>query len=105
MNDILQALRARREAAGLTLRDLAPRVGVAHQTLGHWERGDREPTWDDVVRWAAALGVEAKVELREHTSSTPARRVADMVAGLDPDMAALVEAQVAAVVATKRKTG
>lgn len=48
-------LRALREAKGLTLRELADRVGTSNQQLSHLELGKRQLTTDWLMRLAAAL--------------------------------------------------
>jgi transcriptional regulator with XRE-family HTH domain len=47
--------RAIREAAGLTLREVAADLGVTDDTLGAWETGARVPQPGNARRWAALL--------------------------------------------------
>ena len=49
-----------RIAAGLTQAQLADKVGVAAQHVGRWERGERRPKIDALVRLADALGCDVK---------------------------------------------
>jgi transcriptional regulator with XRE-family HTH domain len=49
-------LRRAREGAGLSARQLAIKLGVAHTTVGRWEAGDRGPKPTDVAAVLAALG-------------------------------------------------
>ena len=49
-------LRELREAAGLTLRDMAARVGKSYATVSQWEAGNTSPNFVDVVKIAAVLG-------------------------------------------------
>jgi transcriptional regulator with XRE-family HTH domain len=50
-------IRAARHARGWSLRDLAARLGVSHQTVGHAEKGRHTPSHEWVIRCASALGV------------------------------------------------
>jgi DNA-binding XRE family transcriptional regulator len=50
-------LRAARAWAGLTIQDVADRIGVARTTVNDWERGASECTPDWQERVAAACGV------------------------------------------------
>lgn len=47
-----------RLAAGLTQSQLAERIGVAAQHIGRWERGERNPKIDALIRIADALGCD-----------------------------------------------
>lgn len=60
----LQALRARtasgearkiREAARLSLNDIARSVGTHYSTIGRWESGERLPRGEAALRYAALL--------------------------------------------------
>lgn len=54
---ILARLKAAREGSGLTMKQLAEAIGVAHNvTIARYESGDREPDWDTLERIAAATG-------------------------------------------------
>lgn len=55
--------RAIREAAGVSLRDLAQVVGVSHQTIALYEAGRRRPRPLNLVKYAAALS-----ELVQHVA-------------------------------------
>lgn len=39
-----------RESEGLTQKDLAKKIGVTYQTIGHWETGRRKPTFDKLIK-------------------------------------------------------
>lgn len=54
-NTLIQELRARREAAGLSIRQLAKRMGYDQAAVGRWERGDTGPTLIQLQDWAEAL--------------------------------------------------
>ena len=49
-----------RLAAGLTQSQLAERIGVAAQHVGRWERGERKPKIDALIRIADALGCDVR---------------------------------------------
>jgi len=46
-----------RDALGLTLADLAERLGLAEETVGEWERDRAEPRADALARLAGVLSV------------------------------------------------
>lgn len=46
-----------REARGMTLQDLADKMGVNRATVFRWEQGTRLPTLDKLPALAYALGV------------------------------------------------
>lgn len=52
-----------RISAGLTQAQLAEKIGVAAQHVGRWERGDRKPKLDALMRIAHALGCDVSVLL------------------------------------------
>jgi transcriptional regulator with XRE-family HTH domain len=64
-------IRAKRIAAGLSLRDVADRLGVTHVTLGEVERGTRRSLkrerWDDLVR---ILGNITIIDLERQLAAT-----------------------------------
>ena len=57
-----QRIKAARKAAGLTQADLANKVGVPYQSIGQWERDERNPKLETLERIAAALGVRIGYE-------------------------------------------
>jgi transcriptional regulator with XRE-family HTH domain len=50
-------IRELREAAGLSQAELAERLGIAQNSLSNWERGNRQPSFADIVRVAESLAV------------------------------------------------
>jgi transcriptional regulator with XRE-family HTH domain len=54
-----RAVKQRRQAAGLSLRELAARSGISSSMISDIERGAKSPTVTTVVRLALALGVSA----------------------------------------------
>ena len=49
-------LRALRNKSGLTLAQLAEKIGVTLQVVGNWERGTTEITLGDALKVCRALG-------------------------------------------------
>ena len=47
----------RRQALGITQRDLEERMGVSERLVAKWETYQRSPTAANLDRWAAALGL------------------------------------------------
>jgi len=56
LQSLLQSLRASREAAGLSLSDLAETTGMDKAALSRLETGQSNPTVDTLGRYAQALG-------------------------------------------------
>ena len=52
-------LRKLREAAGLSVRELARQIGESHTNLSYWERSGNLPRADLIIPIAQALGVTA----------------------------------------------
>jgi transcriptional regulator with XRE-family HTH domain len=52
-----------RRRAGLTQRELAERVGCRQATIARWERGDRQPSYEDVQGVASACGLQVDAHL------------------------------------------
>jgi transcriptional regulator with XRE-family HTH domain len=65
-------LRALREAAGLSQRDLAARLGIHHSNIGYWERSGQPPRSDLLASMADALGVSIDQVLGRTTRRTHA---------------------------------
>jgi transcriptional regulator with XRE-family HTH domain len=63
---ILRALHEARKAQGLTLLDVAERMGRATaQSPWHWESGKTSPSLITLHQWAGALGYELTLTKRE----------------------------------------
>jgi transcriptional regulator with XRE-family HTH domain len=56
-----EALKARRIAKGMTLRDLATKVGLTHAAIDHIENGRRNTTVDTLSKIAEALDTSIDV--------------------------------------------
>lgn len=52
-----------RRRAGLTQRQLAERLGLRQATIARWERGDRQPSFEDVQAAAHACGFDIDAHL------------------------------------------
>jgi transcriptional regulator with XRE-family HTH domain len=63
-------LRTLRAEAGLTQEQLAERAGVKRDAVARWERGNREPSWSNVIALADALGVSCDA-FRQEPALTP----------------------------------
>ncbi len=61
-SDVITALRMRREQLGLTSREAARRIGVVPEMLSTWETRRKRPTFESVLAWAQALGLEMRLE-------------------------------------------
>jgi len=64
-------LREVRELAGMGQEVLGEQVGVTRQTIAAWERGDREPSMQQVVKLCRILNVPIDVMLGTHDESEP----------------------------------
>jgi transcriptional regulator with XRE-family HTH domain len=69
------AVKQRREAAGLSLRELAARSGISASMISDIERGTKSPTVTTVVRLAQALGVSAAALIDGSAGPAPRIRV------------------------------
>lgn len=56
-----------REAAGLTLQDLADAIGVTPATIHYWEQGTRNPRPEHITAYTAALDAMATAD--EHLAA------------------------------------
>jgi len=62
--DVGERIRAAREAAGLSQRDLAGRMGTSQAAVARLEAGGVGATLTTLHRVAAALGLELNIDLR-----------------------------------------
>jgi transcriptional regulator with XRE-family HTH domain len=53
---IAQKIRLMRAKVGLKQAELADRAGFSLQTIGRWERNERQPRIDDLQKVAVVLG-------------------------------------------------
>jgi DNA-binding XRE family transcriptional regulator len=70
-------LRCAREAAGMTQKDLAARLGVTQQAVAQAERWKSNPTIKLLRRWATACGATVEIRLWSDTrrASQPPERL------------------------------
>lgn len=66
-----ERIRCRRQAAGLTQEALAQRLGVVKQTIGNYERGEREPDLTTLRAIADILGVTPTDLLDDFPTTNP----------------------------------
>lgn len=63
--DAVSKLRTRREALGMTQRQVGEAMGIspkqAQLKVGQWERGDRAPSYAQIAAYAAAVGMRIEV--------------------------------------------
>lgn len=52
-----------RRRAGLTEQELGERVGCEQAAIARWERGEDEPSWEDVGAVASACGLQVEAHL------------------------------------------
>jgi ribosome-binding protein aMBF1 (putative translation factor) len=65
---IAQQVLERREAWGLSQRELAELCGTTQSAIARLERGKRPPRIDTLLRIANALDCELRVDLRQRTT-------------------------------------
>lgn len=64
LDPLILALKARREALGLSQKELAFRMGYAQNTIWYWETGRSDPTRRKLRDWCEALQGDLKFEAR-----------------------------------------
>lgn len=107
MKTAIEQLRQTRIERGWTTRELAARLDVSQAAISAWERGAREPTWEMLERWSAALGVHLRLSVDKPTARPPTapEEAAALIASLDEGTAQLLLAQLRAASALKTGTG
>lgn len=61
LEDVMQALKAARESAGISLRELEAATGIPRGNLSRLENGDSNPTLATLRRYATAIGKTVKI--------------------------------------------
>jgi len=65
--NVMNALKAAREAAGISIRDLEERTGIARSSLSRLENGHGNPTVSTLQRIAKAIGCKVTISLQSLT--------------------------------------
>lgn len=77
IHPVIDRLIHERRDRNLSQAATAERLGITQATLGRWETGVRAVAFGDVVRWAAALGLDiAAIE-----PTVPEGPLAELLAG------------------------
>lgn len=94
---VIARLRAQRQALGLTMREVAAKIGerTTAQTLAYYETGKRRPSIDYLEAWAAALGLTVVVDVGE--ADPDEARLLEAFRRADPRLRRLLLAQADAV--------
>ncbi len=70
-SSVVRLLRARREALGLSMNEVASRAGLSHSMVSRVEHELRRPTLDTLLRITGALGIELWPLLKEAEVAEP----------------------------------
>ena len=97
------ALRQAREAANISVREVARRLGIAHSVVSYWETSKRVPRLEDVASYLTAIGVtgddrEAILELGRHAGDQ--NWLAVGIPGMSQTLAGTMECERAAATIT-----
>lgn len=68
---LIDRLAEERRSQGLTITDVAKRLGEQRKRLSNYELGKREPSLEFLDRWAQALGLEMFVGITGGEPLTP----------------------------------
>ncbi|HET9257717.1 MAG TPA: helix-turn-helix transcriptional regulator [Pseudonocardiaceae bacterium] len=93
------ALRQAREAAKISVREVARRLGIVHSVVSYWETSKRVPRLEDVASYLTAIGVtgderEAILALARHASDQDWLTVG--IPGISQQLAGTMECERAA---------
>lgn len=75
--NIGERLKQYRKEKKMTQEEVADRAGVTATSISRWENGERDPTFRDVEKIAAALGVTMEELTREQKRGTGLRKIID----------------------------
>ena len=78
-----EQLRALREKAELSLREVASEIGIDTSLLGKIERNERQPTKEQIKQIASFFNVKEKVLVREFLSDQFAYKIIEEEADLE----------------------
>ena len=71
---IIRLLREERQNQGLTKYVVAQRSGLSQQAVGYMERGEKRPSLETILRYAAAIEVDfADIVRRAQGEASPKR--------------------------------
>ena len=65
LDDVMTVLKAARESAGISLRDLEEATGISRGNLSRLETGNSNPTVATLRRYAAAIGHVVKITVED----------------------------------------
>lgn len=65
LDDVMATLKAARESAGVSLRDLEKSTGISRGNLSRLENGSSNPTIATLRRYAAAIGKSVQITVSE----------------------------------------
>ncbi len=65
LDDVMATLKAARESAGISLRDLEESTGISRGNLSRLENGSSNPTIATLRRYAAAIGKSVQITVSE----------------------------------------
>jgi transcriptional regulator with XRE-family HTH domain len=97
------ALRQAREAAKVSVREVARRLGISHSVVSYWETSKRVPRLEDVASYLTAIGVtgddrEAILDLGRHADAPDWLTVG--IPGISQQLAGTMECERAAAAIT-----
>lgn len=81
--DVLQRLSAAREARGLTLAQVARKIGKSKQHVWNWEHQRARPSYEDLSTWAESLGLRVVLDIVPSEAPPLPVEVQASLAGLD----------------------
>lgn len=105
MREVIEKLKAARSARGWSAKRVGEVLGVTPQAVANWERGDREPGWDVVQKWAAVLGVEVRIlvtTFEEEQKDSAAAKAGRLLDEMDEETARMFLLQMEAVMGARR---
>lgn len=76
IDDFITELTVARRDQGMTLAEVAARVGCSEATVSHWETGRYQPTGHYLAAWAGVLGYELDLHLLAPVPALPAETAA-----------------------------
>lgn len=92
-------LRDVREKSGVSAREVARRLGIAHTTVNRWLSGDTAPSYEDVASFLALVGVvgEERERILRLARADDTDWLMSGPPGMSPNLASIMEAEREAV--------